>query len=386
MPSIFISTVDLEELLPSKKMKKKKNKHKSDDEDSLQQAPNKEGSAADLEEIPQMKKMKKKKSKHKVDDEEDLQQARNEVIAAIENLVTVSDNQIAQSEDDGVAGSNSMEVNLDKPKRKRVRKHKRKKKTETLNNSSLLNPAGSSVGVSSGLIVQNSKSYVGKQVLENDTFFGQLPDRLEPPQYYRQGYRNKNTYTALPNNHTTFDSDNEVEEGSLEQYNFLSRPKTENVSITIDSDMEISVDNGTENSQAIVSENRQTGDQTSNVNNSNSSLGNSGNVNNSSIVTNAYTEPENKPKSMRNSDSVRYSKCPFYYPPNHDSVKVERLSPSPSPAASPTLLTRKTLSNGVSVFSRTRSSPRQPVITELSKQEQLNTVASNVSTIYVVGF
>lgn len=269
------------------------------------------------------------------------------------------EHEIVKAADDvKAAGTSGTEV---KTKRKRVRKHKKKKKTDSASNLSQLD---NTTDVNNGAL---NNVYVGKEVKENDRFYGCLPDRLEPPKYYRHGYRNKKTYDARPNCHKKFDSDSEVEEGTMEHFNFLSKSRESQRRLDDSEKLESSGFDGTLSS---IDESYLQNEHLENTNSS-------------TMETELSKNSENP--CTYDENTVSFTNSWMTDPPaSHMQVTNTSNTTSPGTPASPTLLTRKTLSNGTSVFCRQRSEKNRSSWPEMSKEDQLNTVATHVSTIFVV--
>ncbi|XP_052791236.1 uncharacterized protein LOC128225205 isoform X2 [Mya arenaria] len=244
-------------------------------------------------------------------------------------------------------------------KRKRTRKRKRKSKKPALDESGNCHD-----GPAFGKDI--SHCYVGNEVKKEDLFYGKLPDKLENPKNYRKGYRNLKQYNALPNVHKTFDSDSEVEEENMEQYNFLSKANSGDAIKTADE-------------QANWVEKNVISSFVTPNNNSNNTQNDS--VHNISANTEPWHYTNMNSRALY--DSVK--KTPDQ--PENDNFTSQLTSPpesSISPAG-PTILTKVTLTSGASVFKRVRTPVRsKPVskVWEMSKDEQINTIATNHSTIF----
>lgn len=327
--------------------------------------------------------MKRKKSKHCNDTKGKLVASEGVIVKeTLCNITESTDNTVTDCKGPSLQANQNnepvtSEITQNKPKRKRVRKHKRKKKSQSLKDSTLCqSDIEKKQVVSDGSVIENV--YIGKEVKEKEIFYGHLPDKLEPPKYYRHGYRNKNIYEAQPNNHKKFDSDSDIEEGSMEQYNFLSRLRTIEPDVVVSTDVEMSVNSQAENS---FLQNQSVNENNSHYENSvNNTSSDSRNV--SAVTYNG--EHEESPLSSNSLPSVSTSPAHNLYPPNQITRTTNGVQAVSQ--ASPTLLCRTTLSNGASVFSRCRSSPRQQMSFEMSKEDQLNTISTNKSTIFLVKF
>ncbi|KAH3737958.1 hypothetical protein DPMN_044556, partial [Dreissena polymorpha] len=231
-------------------------------------------------------------------------------------------------------------------KRRRIRKRKRKNKKSVQVVDNLSN-------------LTNNNSL--NMVQEGDTFFGRLPDKLEPPKYYRAGYRNLKTYQAQPNLHRKFDSGSDVEEGSLEQYNFLSKPQQSDHSVDGHQLVDISWEDDMQNNTftAIKIESSDTMYNSNNHNTHNAML------TDQTEYTNGHVEA---------SVSIPGQKIPAT-----QWGRASNLSETSTPAE-PVKLTQVTLGNGAALFTRQRAA--RPPNNELSKEQQLNDNAYNKSTIF----
>ncbi|KAL4240303.1 hypothetical protein ACF0H5_001096 [Mactra antiquata] len=258
--------------------------------------------------------------------------------------------------------STNADQDIVKSKRKRSRKRKRKTNfTDTSANE---------------IADTSSSQYTGRKVGYNETFHGSLPDKLENPKNYRHGYRNLQTYHVVPNKHKKFGSDsdsNDLNE-STEQYNFLckkqenSKPSNivTNTSTQYDPDFK---SNSTEAGREI--DDIKTGNTSNNAvwNGIDTAL-NGDNNQSSSILEdlNEHSSHNEEPYIEKNRNN--YQNTSYNYETMSDIKPVETRSP----------LMRKTLSNGVSVFTRHRS-PRNTFI-ELTKEAQLRSSNTNVSVIF----
>lgn len=316
---------------------------------------------------------KKKKKKEKSKDAND--NAESSVNAACEMEI----NSATESEADMTRKVPSVEVESEifntgsetgeKHKSKRHRKRKRKSKV-ALSLSSVFSAGAGNDNDGMWKEYLNAHNYKGRDIGKEERFAGSLPDKLEPPKYYRHGYRNQKTYGVQASVHKKFSSDSEPEVSeSTEQYNFLSKQKENN---DIDDFVKCYKDQ-TQNNYLDVDV---TGDYKQ---------------------QNAFTScnEENHLDTLEYNEELpqneSYTATP-YRNGNHESSFSTHTGDDSFPYNSdtsgnysdvntaPLSLERKTLSSGVAVFVRPR---RSTGCRELSKQEQLNTTATNVSRIYV---
>lgn len=228
-------------------------------------------------------------------------------------------------------------------------------------------------------VTSHSSEYNGKDVDKKESvYYGSLPDKLEPPKYYRHGYRNLQSYQVEPNTHKTFGSDSDPEntEESTQQYNFLckSRKSTETKFHELFDNV---IPNGNETCElnSIMSDETWTDASVGSLNNSYSAL----NGNNESDIANKQLSPS----EYYIARPFQYAEAPSQYKHEQPSVHDSAGSTFPNIETSPVQLEKKMLTNGVSVFVRQRVGHASR-FKELSKQEQLNTRSTNVSTVFVV--
>lgn len=294
---------------------------------------------------------------------------------------TFTDIQIEESQvgQDTLYQSNITSTSVDAPG-KRKRKRHRKRKTKS--------PSKDSIDTSSCISGINAtlQRYAGTEVVQNGGgFYGALPDKLEPPKYYRHGYRNLSAYEVESNKHKRFgeDSESENEEESTQQYNFLC--KSRKIS-------EADIVNDEEPAGNFDLSEAGTSDITfSNENQTNALLDSQNTFYAENGIDEKYEEVcnvnEDFEKNGQSELSDSFTAVPFNYGESSGQgtkeTRQNNTQGSELSKASPVTLERKTLTNGVSVFVRQRPSPGSR-FRELSKQEQLDTTVTNVSTIFMV--
>lgn len=305
-------------------------------------------------------------------------------IAADSSMVeTFTDIQVEESQvgPDTISLSNLTSTSVDAPG-KRKRKRIRKRKTKSSSKDSMdTSPCVSRINAT-------LQRYAGTEVHKNDGgFYGALPDKLEPPKYYRHGYRNLSAYEVESNKHKRFgeDSESENEEESTQQYNFLC--KSRKIS-------EADIVNDEKSAGNFDFSEKVNNDLTFSNENQTSAFLDSQNT---SYTENGFDEKYEEIYNV-NKDSERngqlelnysnsYTAVPLNYGESSDQgIKEARhnnTQGSEISKASPVTLERKTLTNGVSVFVRQRPNPGSR-FRELSKQEQLDTTVTNISTIFMV--
>ena len=271
-------------------------------------------------------------------------------------------------------------------KRKRIRKHRKKKTAHVQeydnddHNEKVAN------------------IYKGREIGKDELFFGSIPDKLVTPKHYRHEYRNLNVYKPEPSKHTKFDSDEDVDsKKNTEQYNFLSSTRLleereaykdaceyktdDSNALSLNSNMQPN------ENQVHLSDKKQI---EKNVNQNDTSF--EGEKESEYIckteqkVSDSVKKIDTEVCNGYHSDTINsngYSDFPFKYP-NSEPKSVRKVM-NPTPVQ----LTRKTLSSGASVFVRQRPGRKQQQLThqfEMSKEDQLNSVNTNISTIFVVSF
>ena len=238
-------------------------------------------------------------------------------------------------------------------------------------------------------------TYKGKSVDVSKTFYGALPDKLLQPQHYRHQYRNLKAFKAEPNKRTKFNSDSEneekVETQNYEQYNFLCSTRYS----------EFQESNSQESTNTIESP-RCIPDQMNDSAVSNKSLYSpSTSLNNNTpnpgindrLSTLSNTEIDNSKGELHESSRVenivhadQEKEIPInhnVYNINNNSFKMHNgCSEAINEVTAPSPLIQSTLPNGVTVYSRRRRNyPKSEMFT---KEDQLNTVATNKSFIFKV--
>ncbi|XP_045213574.2 uncharacterized protein LOC123564235 [Mercenaria mercenaria] len=258
---------------------------------------------------------------------------------------------------------------------KKKRNRRRKRRHRSLSNT--LTGDATDKAVDSGSLGLNDSHpiYKGREVDGNERgLYGSLPDKLESPKYYRHGYRNSKTYSVEPNQHVKFGSDSDPEEveESTQQYNFLCKsrktPKTVINSGTEFSETEDGAQDKIEKTETAVREETKIDESVYAQNDS-------------QFLQNGTCEDLQQNEQPSQNDS--FTAVPFNYADSSEERSNDNTTNSSfAKETSPVTLERKTLSNGVSVFVRQRASPGSR-FRGLSKQEQLDTKVTNVSTIFV---
>ena len=238
-------------------------------------------------------------------------------------------------------------------------------------------------------------TYKGKSVDVSKTFYGALPDKLLQPQHYRHQYRNLKAFKAEPNKRTKFNSDSEneekVETQNYEQYNFLCSTRYS----------EFQESNSQESTNTVESP-RCIPDQMNDSAVSNKSLYSpSTSLNNNTpnpgindrLSTLSNTEMDNSKGELHENSRVenivhadQEKEIPIdlnVHNINNNSFKTHNgCSEAINEVTAPSPLIQSTLPNGVTVYSRRRRNyPKSEMFT---KEDQLNTVATNKSFIFKV--
>ena len=315
------------------------------------------------------------------------------------------------------AGSSTYEENKDsntgtdtgkKHKKKRKRKHRKHKHKDMSVEKFAMTPVQESAStgfvpqVQSNETVARTESdwhkqeniYKGNPVDVSKTFYGALPDKLLQPKYYRHEYHNLREYSAVPNKHTKFTSDSENEEKeetqNYEQYNFLcsTRYSEFQESNSQESVNNISASPGVLSDQMNNSTLAYRSVSTPNANNSmpnktdNSAMKSDNELDNTNREIHTNSEIRNETvleKEMPDQFNHNNSNCGLFRLHNgYSETNSENTGGTPAPST----LVQSKLPNGVTVYSRQRRS--YPKTELFSKEEQLNTVATNRSFIYKV--
>ena len=346
---------------------------------------------------------------------------------------------------ENVADDSDKESHGHKHKKKRIRKHRKHKSKRSISgelrdpNSSLIqrlqNIADSQITESQASENASNQTswdpnvprYTGNPVNPGQPFYGALPDKLLQPKYYRHQYHNLRKYVAEPNTHTKFNSDSENEEKqethNLEQYNFLcstrysefpeaevQQPNTpqlppnmftspgvpNNSSTTpgapnnnftsppynnFNANFNDSIPDFQSASTPNTSEN--TKDKAENqVANNNSALDPekvNGDLGHGTGRENLFRIDRFGNTNANNSHSKSHSSFSGY------NGYAEGTA-NPGQRATPTSLVQSALPNGVTVFTRQRrGTPKANTTPTLTKEQQLNDVATNRSFIVQVG-
>jgi len=283
------------------------------------------------------------------------QTTKGEIIIAAHDLDLENDSDAVQNKSD------SESEPAEKVKRKRTRVRKRKRKNRSTDQNKSIEDA-SVKQIDSVTTLDNGhqnpqKVYEPKEVQKGDVYYGSLPDKLENP----KNYRKRQTYVSQPNKHKTFDSDSESEEGTMAQFSFLCKPRDQESFAESPEVMDISQVSYEGKGQNLIS------------------------IQNDAPHNPEYVKASSKAGyGIKDSTfNVRKEQDSFKTPPAVgylDNPKSDASFGSPS---GPTIMKKVVLANGVSLFKRVRTPNK---IRELTKEEQLNTVATNKSTIFEVSY